>query len=113
MFAVNIYESAQKTAELINELNTYVNFDRKQVVREAFEKLALRLVVIIAWVPYLLLFFHHLVPYVIVVAQAASLSLLSLAGAGYLILGITLMFLALHIHTVLLRLLALRARLFN
>ncbi len=113
MFAVNIYGVAERTAEVLDEFNNYVHINRQQLVRDSLEKLALRASVVILWVPYILLFFHHIIPYVIVLSLAAADNLLSWAGLGSLLLAMVILFLALHVHTLLLRLLMLRTRVFS
>jgi flagellar biosynthesis protein FlhB len=113
MFAVNIFGAVQRAAELGDELNHFTNMNRGQIIRESLEKLGIRLVVIVVWIPYILLFFHHIVPYVIGLALAASPNLASAAGVGYVILAPVVLAVSLHVHTVLLRLLVLRPRLFS
>jgi hypothetical protein len=113
MFAVNIFGAVQRAAELGDELNHFTNMNRGQIVRESLEKLCIRLVVIVVWIPYILLFFHHIVPYVIGLALAASPDLASVTGVGYVVLAPIVLSVSLHVHTVLLRLLVLRPRLFS
>ncbi len=111
-FAVNIFDTIRHTAEVIDEFNNFVNIDRKQIIRAAIEKLIIRIFVILIWGAYILFFFHHLIPYVIVLSLASADRLLSLTGAGSFVLAAVVMFLALHVHTLLLRLLLLRTRVF-
>ena len=113
MFAVNIFGVVQRAAELGDELNNFTNLNRGQIIRESLEKLGIRLVVIAVWIPYILLFFHHIIPYVIGLALAASPELTSASGVGYVILAPVVLAISLHVHTVLLRLLVLRPRLFS
>ncbi len=113
MFAINIFGVVQRVAELGDELNNFTNMNRGQIIRESLEKLGIRLVVIVVWIPYILLFFHHIVPYVIELALVASSNLASVTGVGYVVLATVVLAISLHVHTVLLRLLVLRPRLFS
>ena len=113
MFAINIYGVVQHTAEVLDELNNNVHIDRRQLIRESFEKLGLQITVAIIWVAYIVAFFHYIIPYVIVLCLAAADNLLSLVSLGSLFLAVIILLLGLHVHTLLLRLLMLRTRLFG
>ncbi len=110
-FAANIFNALQNVADLKAEL-TYVNADRHELLLAAFEHLAIRLAVLVLWVPFLLLTGHVLLPYTIAVAHAGTGTISSWLAAGYIIWAVFLLALCLHIHTVLLRVLLLKPRVF-
>ena len=113
LFAANVVNLIRETRELNVELASYTNVNRRTVIRDALEKLLIRLVVVAVWVPYILFFFHTLVPYVIALALAASPQLASVVGIEYIVLAFTVLFFGLHMHTLLVRLLLLKPRLFS
>jgi hypothetical protein len=113
MFANNVMVAIQQAAEFRQELDHYANLNRRQLIVHAIEKLGIRLMVLIIWVPYILVFFHVIVPYIIALSLAASPALASPSGISYFILASVVMFVSVHIHVVMLRLLALRPRLLS
>jgi len=113
MFAANVVSAVQQAAEFRQELDHYANLNRRQMIRYALEKLAIRLAVLVLWVPYILMFFGRIVPYVIASALASSPQVASPSGLSYAILAIVVGFVTIHVHVVLLRLLALRPRLLS
>jgi len=113
LFAVNIVNSIKHAAEFEQELN-YANTSRQELIKTAFLHLAIRVVVGVALILYILVFFHQLLPYSIGAALAASaVGLLSLNGILYLIIAAVSIMVGMHIYTVLLRLLLLKPRIFS
>ncbi len=112
LFAINIIEVVKNTAQLTEELG-YAHVNRRRLVWDAAKRLLVRLLVIALWVPYILFFFHRLLPYCISNMTLASAKLPSFPGLMHTLLVVVIMVLAIHAHTVLLRLLFLRPRLFS
>jgi hypothetical protein len=112
LFASSLFGVLQNVAELKSELD-YVHTDRRQLIDIALLHLAFRLGVLLFWLPYLLFFFHHVVPYSIAAAHVASASLISLNGLMYSLLAFLVIAGSLHIHAILLRLLFLKPRVFT
>lgn len=113
LFAINIVSSVKGAAELKNEIENYTNLNRRQIVLEVLQKLLIRLIVLLVWVPYINLFFHQLVPYVATLGVVASLHLLSVTGVSCTLLALIVLFVGLHVHAILLRLLVLKPRVFG
>ncbi len=112
LFAANIFAAIHTTAELKTELD-YVHSDRKQLLVTAVAHLLIRSCVLVVWVIYILFFIHHIFPYCVSSAIAASGQNGFIYNAGYALLGIGIMAIALHLHAVLLRLLLLKPRSFS
>lgn len=110
LIATDVVRAIQSTVEIEHELN-YVNVDRKSLIKTASLQLLIRVVVIAVWLPYLFFFFRKVVPYVVTVALVSTSGQAILIPA-YLILGVLVMSLAIHLNFILLRLIFLRPRLF-
>jgi hypothetical protein len=112
IFVTNIFSVIHATAELNTELH-YVHVNQKTMLRTATMHLLIRFAVLAVWVLYILFFIHHILPYCI----AASLIGISheslILCIGYVLLGVSVLAVALHLHTILLRLLLLRPRVFS
>jgi hypothetical protein len=106
MFAINVVGAIHQAAELNDELAHFTHLNRRQIIGQAIEKLLIRLIVLAVWIPYIIVFFHHIVPFSVASALAALPIL-------YVVLAVVVLFAALQIHVILLRLLALRPRLFS
>lgn len=113
MFAINIFTAFKYVAEVTDEIEHYENVNRRQLIRVAVEKLAIRLGVLLVWIPYVLLFFSWVVPYGIAASLAASADFPSFSSGAIATLAVIILFAAIHLHVVLLRLLTLRVRLFS
>jgi hypothetical protein len=109
LFVSNIFAAIGSTAEFNEELN-YVHADRRHLLHQAFEHLAIRLAVLAVWAVYLLLFFHQILPYCIAASLVGSAYFSFWQSASYLGLAMGVMMLAIHLHTILLRLLLFRPR---
>lgn len=103
------------TGEVIHNMHTYGTAYR-QAVRESFLRLALRVVALLSWSVYAIIFFAMLVPFCILWVQM-GIDRISMSAAilGWLtILGSWLAFsLCLHVNVVFARLVWLRPRLFG
>ena len=111
--AINLYGLLREAADLREELTDNINTGRGAVIREVLEKLAIRIVVLAVSVPYILVFFHRLLPYAVALSLAASSQLTKLQGIEYEVLAFSLVVGGMHVFVILLRLLALRPRLLS
>lgn len=111
--AINLYGLLREAADLRKELTGNVNNGRAVVIKEVLERLAIRIVVLAVTVPYILVFFHRVVPYAVALSLAASNQLTKLQGTEYVFLALLLIVGGLHVFVILLRLLALRPRLLS
>ena len=112
LFTSNILAAVRSTAELKNELE-YVHVNRHDLLVTAAEHLLVRLVVLVAWILFIIFFFNHVVPYCVAAALAGSGQQGSLLSGGYVLLSSVIMALAVHLHTIFFRLLLLRPRAFS
>lgn len=110
--AMSILRAFKQVAELEQEMN-YVNANRQELIHEAFTHVGVRVMVMLVWFLYLQATIHIVVPYAIAVAYAASGAHNLFYGAGYVLWGMGVLAVALHLHTILLRLVFLRPRLFG
>jgi hypothetical protein len=111
LIASDIVKAIQSTLEVKRELN-YVHADRSSLVRSTIEQLIVRLIAIAIWFPYLFFFFRKIVPYVITLAIVSTTSGQAILLPAYIVLGVAVMSVAIHINLVLLRLIFLKPRLF-
>ena len=113
MFAVSIVRAFQEAADLKSELD-YVNVSRNDLLKQAFGHLAIRIVVAVAWILFIVFFFNEILPYSIAAAKASSVvGLLSLSGLGYAFLSFTVIALGVHINAILFRILMFKPRVFS
>ncbi|HSW37763.1 MAG TPA: hypothetical protein VLG37_05365 [Candidatus Saccharimonadales bacterium] len=90
----------------------YVNADRQRLIRENKIRLMARLLIIIGWAIFTVVFFRVIAPFGLACLHFAGNNLLTLAGLGYLLLGSAVFFVSFHLHTIFLRLCSLKSRLF-
>jgi hypothetical protein len=107
LLATSAVTAIQQANEMKHELD-YINGNRTRLLGTVFLHFMVRCVVIAIWLPYILFFFHHIIPYCLTAAQAGGL--LTLDGTLDAFLSFVVMTAALHIHVILLRALLLRAR---
>lgn len=112
LFATNMLAAVHGTAELTSELH-YIHANRRTLLWSAVRRLIIRLAVLGTWFAYILFFLHHVVPYCIAASIVASAELQPLQSLEYAVLAVATMTLALHVHTLLLRLFLLRPRAFS
>ena len=110
-FTTNIFGALRNVAELGAQLG-YVNANRRELVTAALEHLLIRATVLVAWLLFMRYTAHVLLPYVIAVAHAGLGNIPTITAAGYMLWGIFLLAVCLHLHTILLRLLLLKPRVF-
>lgn len=107
--SVDIIKGIRSAVELRKELN-YVNVHRVQLIRDTTVRIFLRLLVVAIWLPYLIIFFHHIIPYSVKVAILATTASNALHVAGYVVLSLAITAVAIHINLILFRLLLQRPR---
>jgi len=108
-FVSALLVAVRDATELREELD-YVHANRRALVRQAGERLVIRIIVLIVWVLYIAFTLHVLLPYILALTTAAKSAAL-LPGAGFCVLAVGLAGLTLHVHLIAIRLLWLRARL--
>jgi hypothetical protein len=111
-FTMAIVNALRSAAELESEM-TYVHARRGELIRYAFERLGIRLVALILWLLYLQFTVHTIIPYAIAVSFAGTLETSWLTGGLYVLAGIAILCVSAHAHAILIRLTALRPRLFG
>lgn len=92
---------------------TYTNVKKLELFKSVVVRFGLRLVVILAWVIYWIFFVEILFPFSILAARIGLSELPRIMGWIYSPLSLLIMVLSLHIHTVFVRLLVLRVRLYD
>ena len=112
LFVTNMYGAIGSTAKLKTEMG-YVHANRAKLIREALIHLAIRTAVLIVWILYILFFLHRILPYCLAASLIGTSHIQLLISGSYVMLGIAVMAVALHIHVVLLRLLLLRPRIIS
>lgn len=111
-FTMGIVRAFRSAVDLHEEMD-YVNVDRRFLLRDALEHLGLRVVAFIVWIWLVSYTVHAVVPYIVAVASVSVGADSFLLSVLYLLWGIVLGVLVAHLHTVLIRLLFVKARLFN
>lgn len=112
MLAISIIKAIRTQIEL-NEETGFVNADKSKLIRTSVEHFLVRLVVLLVWTGYILFFFRTILPYCGASALAGSGQTNFFLSAMYLLLSMGVMIVAMHIHTVLFRLLVLKPRVFS
>lgn len=111
LVAVRLSAGFSKTAA-ISQTMTYTNVGRSGLIRSLATSFVIRLVAIFAWFVFWTLFVKIIVPFVLIKAADAAAktppSSISSVFAAFSVLALSL-----HMHTVFIRLIALRARLFT
>lgn len=110
LLATSVVTAIQQANEMKHELD-YVNSNRTRLLGTVFLHFVIRCAVIAVWLPYLLFFFHQIIPYSLTAAEAGGL--LSLDGLVGAVLSVVIMALALHVHVFLLRVLLMRPRILS
>lgn len=112
VLAVDIIKGLKSTIETEQEL-TYVHLNRSAFLKYTLTRLFIRLITIIVWAVYIYEFIHKILPFAIYLSIVASGSGSITHMPVYVISGIAIVALAVHIHLILLRLVLLRPRVFN
>lgn len=98
--------------DLHSELQ-YVHANRRQQLQQIFLRFGIRLILLVTWLLYAEFTIHVLVPYIMALADAGSGGLGWLADTTYLLSAMGLTVVCVHLHTVMLRLVLLRPRVFG
>jgi hypothetical protein len=101
----------RNTSELKAELG-YVHASRQRLIRGTVQRLAVRIGALVLWLVFIEVFFKRIIPYSITAAQAATADLVSLQGLYYELLAFTMIALSFHIHTIFLRIVVRKPRVF-
>jgi hypothetical protein len=107
-----IISIARNTAELKAELD-YVHASRQQLLRTSMTRLLIRVAAIAAWLIFIDIFSKRIIPYSLISAQAGTADLVSWNGLFYESLAFVMVALSLHAHTIFLRLVARKPRVFS
>ncbi len=107
-----VIKGAAVAAEDIQE-STYKNVRIREMLTNIGTRLAVRLAVLIAWIIYWAFFIKTLLPLSILLARSGASNLPSPTGWLYGLSGLAILVLCVHIHLIFLRLIMLRARLFE
>lgn len=103
-----------KAAGALNEVNYITNARiKKQVEKQAEIRLGLRLATLVVWICYLVFFARVIVPFAILIARDDHGAMWSIRNFWSACLSGLVLFIALHVHVILMRLLVLRPRLFG
>lgn len=111
-FSVAIVQALQHAVEFKEELD-YVNADRNGMIRTAFMHLAIRLIVGVLWVLFIVGFFGTVLPYAVNSALAVAALGLDPESLLYAVLCLLAVGISVHINTIFLRLLMFKPRVFN
>lgn len=109
---INITSTLGNAVTFRKELG-YVHANRSKLMRAALSRFVFRLGAVAAEAGLTVISLHQLLPYAIAVSHASSINLISLGGAGYSLLALTVVMLTAYVHTVLLRLVFLKPRIFS
>ncbi len=107
-----VINALRSVAELEEEMK-YVHADRHILLRQALLHLFVRISSLVVWIFYVRFTLHLLLPYTIALSYAGSGDSGWLYDILYLISAVALGAITLHVHTVLLRLLVLKPRIFG
>lgn len=91
----------------------YVHVRSKELLRHVYIKSAIRFCVFGVWLGFIVLFFRLLLPYCLAAAHVGAGNITSFMGAFYIVLAFVVLTVSFHIHIVMLRLVALRPRIFS
>jgi hypothetical protein len=111
-FAVAVFKTVRNAIDFRLELD-YVHANRRSLLRVAIERLILRAIVLGFWLLYMRYTAHVILPYAMAIIRAASSRTSWLLALGHWALAFGLLVACLHLHIILLRLVALRPRLFG
>lgn len=106
---LDAFSSAKKLEEELH----FVHAKRKELLKMVYIKTALRLAILAIWLGYIMLFIKIILPYSLAAAHVGSSNILSISGIIWTVVALLILIIGIHIHVVLLRLAALRPRLFS
>lgn len=111
-FLIAIMDVFRNALELKEEMH-YVHANRRVLLQQAVFHLFLRGIFLATWVAYANFTLHAILPYVIAMSYAGSGGLGWLYNSTYLVGAVIIGTACLHLHTILLRLLLLKPRMFG
>lgn len=112
-YVVNMMIKILKEVREYNAELSYVNARRDAIIKITLEYFLFKAVMILIWLLFTDYFFRRLVPLCILAAHASTLDLISLAGISAFLTSFIVMAISMHLHTVLLRLVVGRPRVFT
>ncbi len=113
MLVLSLARALKGAVQLHDEME-FVHANQTSLIRTALIEFLIRVVVLVFWVIYISFFFHRLIPYCLAAAHAASaVGFFTLNGLLYAILAFIVVVIAVHVHTIFLRLLLLKPRIFT
>lgn len=112
LFVLGVLKALHKTRQLREEIY-YVNADSQALLKQATIRLLVRVGVLLAWFFYIKYTLHTIIPYAITISHVG----ITLAGilykSVYFMAAFILLVACLHLHSILLRMLFLKPRLFG
>jgi hypothetical protein len=112
VFTISIANAIARTSVLKAQMN-YLHADKKKLVHEAIQRLVIRLLFVLVWFLLIKLSLKLLLPYSIAAVHFATGPNGWVNRIVYISLAFIVLLLTLHAHTVLIRLIGLRPRLFG
>jgi hypothetical protein len=109
--AANIVKALGGAVDLEEEMH-YVNLNQRELLRTQGERLAIRIAILLLWLVFMRYTAHVILPYAISLVHVSIESRGSLAGSGYPLAAICLLAVCLHLHTIFLRMLLFKPRVF-
>lgn len=105
---------ASKTNSVIQEVE-FINDEaaRKEAEHQVELRVGLRIATLFAWIAYLIFFARVVIPFCILVARMQSGDLFTWHNITFGLIGFIMLVIAFHVHTIFMRLLVLRPRLFG
>jgi hypothetical protein len=110
--ASNVVSALRDAVDIGEELN-YVNVNRRTLVQTAFGHLAIRVVILGVWFAFLRYTTRVILPFVFSITHVSTGHVSAVIVVGYPAAAISILVVCLHIHTILLRGLLLKPRLFS
>ncbi len=110
-FAAAIAKSIGQAAAMREKLD-YVHASRKDIKRQAFTSLGVRVLATLGWFLFIKISIAVIVPYALASANAAAAEF-SLASVGYAVLAVVVLYADVVVHAVFLRLVVLKPRVFG
>lgn len=107
-----IIQAFTTASEFEHELD-YVHAQRKELLKTLYIKTSIRFGVLVAWFAYIKLFLDYIMPYSLAASRYGGSVILSFTGVMYTLLGLLVLIVGLHMHIILVRLVALRPRIFS
>jgi hypothetical protein len=112
LIAADIVKALNSAIELRKELD-YVHVHRKLLISNILIQFAIRVAVLIVSLPYLIFFFHRILPYCVKLSILATDASNAFGVAIYVLSSVIIFAATLHVLVILVRLLFLKARLFT